>query len=69
MKVVQEMLGHSSMMLTADTYSHVTPAFKRQAAEAMDAYLAAARKRGISRTQSTVTPCGPLAQVVRAADS
>jgi integrase len=40
MKVVQEMLGHSSMMLTADTYSHVTRAFKRQAAEALDAYLA-----------------------------
>lgn len=30
MKVVQEVLGHSSMILTADTYSHVTPAFKRQ---------------------------------------
>jgi hypothetical protein len=24
MKVVQERLGHSTMMLTADTYSHVS---------------------------------------------
>jgi hypothetical protein len=32
MRVVQEILGHASMVLTADTYSHVTPAFKRQAA-------------------------------------
>ena len=34
MKVVQEILGHSSMTVTADTYSHVRPAFKRQAADA-----------------------------------
>jgi site-specific recombinase XerD len=39
MKVVQEILGHASMTLTADTYSHVTPAFKRQAADALAAYL------------------------------
>jgi integrase len=39
MKVVQEMLGHASMTLTADTYSHVTPAFKRQAADALADYL------------------------------
>src|SRR5512141_1068464 len=32
-KVVQEILGHASMILTADTYSHVSPAFKRQAAD------------------------------------
>jgi integrase len=42
MKVVQEMLGHSSMTITADTYSHVTPAFQRQAADALTAYLDAA---------------------------
>jgi integrase len=39
MKRVQELLGHASMILTADTYSHVTPAFKRQAADALAAYL------------------------------
>jgi len=39
MRVVQEVLGHASMTLTADTYSHVTPAFKRQAADALAAYL------------------------------
>ena len=41
MRVVQEVLGHASMTLTADTYSHVTPAFKRQAADALAAYLSA----------------------------
>jgi integrase len=39
MKVVQQLLGHASMTLTADTYSHVTPAFKRQAADALTAQL------------------------------
>jgi integrase len=43
MKVVQELLGHASMTLTADTYSHVTPAFKRQAADALAAHLERAR--------------------------
>ena len=43
MKVVQEILGHASMILTADTYSHVTPAFKRQAADALAAHLERAR--------------------------
>lgn len=41
MKVVQEILGHASMVLTADTYSHVTQQFKRQAADALSAYLSA----------------------------
>jgi integrase len=39
MKVVQEMLGHSSMAVTSDLYSHVTPAFARQAADALAEYL------------------------------
>jgi integrase len=42
MKVVQEMLGHSSMAITSDVYSHLTPAFQRQAADALTAYLEAA---------------------------
>lgn len=43
MRVVQEVLGHASMVLTADTYSHVSPAFKRQAADALAAHLGGAR--------------------------
>lgn len=43
MKVVQEVLGHSSMAVTADVYSHVTPGFKRQAADALASYLAQTR--------------------------
>src|SRR5205823_13992174 len=35
-KVVQEMLGHSSISLTLDTYSHLTPSLHVDAAHRMD---------------------------------
>jgi integrase len=34
-KVVQEMLGHSQIGLTMDTYSHVIPSMQKDAAEKM----------------------------------
>ncbi len=40
-RVVMEMLGHSQISLTMDTYSHVLPALQREAAEQMDALLEA----------------------------
>lgn len=39
-KVVSEMLGHATVGLTLDTYSHVLPTMHRRAAAAMDAILA-----------------------------
>jgi integrase len=39
-KVVSEMLGHGTVGLTLDTYSHLLPTMHRQAAAAMDAILA-----------------------------
>ncbi len=38
-KIVQEMLGHSSISLTLDTYSHIIPTLQKQAAEKMEALL------------------------------
>lgn len=38
-KIVQEMLGHSSITLTLDTYSHVTPTMQEQAALVMNDIL------------------------------
>lgn len=35
-KVVAERLGHSSVVLTLDTYSHVIPSMQRNAADALD---------------------------------
>ena len=33
-KIVSERLGHASVMITLDTYSHALPSLQRQAAEA-----------------------------------
>ena len=40
-KLVTEMLGHSTITLTLDTYSHVIPAMHAAAAAAMDAVFSA----------------------------
>jgi integrase len=39
-RVVMELLGHSDIAVTMDTYSHVVPELRRQAADQMDAVLA-----------------------------
>ena len=38
-KVVSERLGHATIAITLDTYSHVLPDIQRDAAEAMDRLL------------------------------
>lgn len=38
-RIVQEMLGHASISLTLDTYSHVLPDMQNQTVSAMDALL------------------------------
>lgn len=41
-KIVSEMLGHSSIAITLDLYSHVTPTMQREAVAAMDNVLSRA---------------------------
>jgi site-specific recombinase XerD len=41
-KIVQEMLGHSTITLTLDTYSHVAPALHEEAARQMERLFASA---------------------------
>ena len=38
-RIVSEMLGHSTVAITLDTYSHVTAAMHRGAADTLDALL------------------------------
>ncbi len=45
-RVVMEVLGHSQISLTMNTYSHVLPTLKREAALKMDAVLRGGRERG-----------------------
>jgi integrase len=42
LKVVSDALGHSTIAITADTYAHVTPELRREAAAAMDRALGGA---------------------------
>lgn len=39
LRLIQEILGHSSIAMTADLYSHIAPTLMREAAEKMDAIL------------------------------
>ena len=41
-KIVRERLGHSSVAITLDTYSHVLPGMQESAAQKVDAVLRAA---------------------------
>lgn len=41
MKMIQEVLGHSQISLTANTYAHLSPALERDAADRMETFLAA----------------------------
>ncbi len=38
-KIVSEMLGHATVAITLDLYSHVTPTMQRQAAETIESML------------------------------
>ena len=44
-KVVSERLGHATVGITLDTYSHVLPDLQRDAAEALDRVLPPAFRR------------------------
>jgi len=44
-KVVSERLGHASIGITLDTYSHVMPGMQEDAAEKVDAGMRAALVR------------------------
>ena len=46
LKVVSERLGHSSIAVTADTYSHVLPGLQEAAALAVDERLSGGRPSG-----------------------
>jgi integrase len=47
-KIVQERLGHSSIGITLDTYSHVVPGLQEQAAQAFDAAMKKAQEEAAS---------------------
>jgi integrase len=53
-KIVSEMLGHSTVAITLDVYSHVTPGLQEAAAKSLDSVL----PPGIARVSSGCQPVG-----------
>ena len=56
LKTVSEMLGHSSIVITADTYTSVLPEHARAAAESAAALLAGSRGSGAEISAPTLHP-------------
>ena len=50
-KVVQEMLGHSTISMTLDTYSHVLPSMQKEAAKKMNELLQESPSKYLSALQ------------------
>jgi len=46
-KIVSEMLGHSSVAITLDMYSHVTPSLQEEAAKTFDKAFSEGMKRDL----------------------
>jgi integrase len=47
-KIVSERLGHSSIAVTMDVYSHVLPGMQEEAAQAVEDLLSAARRKRLA---------------------
>lgn len=47
-KIVQERLGHASIQITLDTYSHVTPGLQQAAANRFDEVLITTPKNEVA---------------------
>jgi len=48
-RTIMEILGHSQISLTLDTYSHVLPTLQRGAAAKMDSLLVRSRQKKSGR--------------------
>ena len=68
MGVVSKWLGHFSIRITADTYAHLLPGQREQAAASMDNMLAQASGEGGEQVDALNPPatrphCAPLAAI------
>jgi integrase len=61
LKVVSEMLGHTTMAITADLYTHVLGNLKAEAADRLDAiFNEAEMRRAAGAEQALSAKCGPV---------
>jgi integrase len=55
-KVIQERLGHSSIMVTMDVYGHLFPSLNEALTERLDEVFRAARRPATEKPTETVVP-------------
>lgn len=55
-KVIQERLGHSSIMVTMDVYGHLFPSLNEALTERLDEVFRAARRQAPGKPAETVVP-------------
>lgn len=56
-KIVQERLGHSTIAMTLDTYSHITPGLQEAAASSFDTLVKGSGKKDLVAFSSKTTNC------------
>jgi len=62
-KVVQERLGHSSIRVTLDTYSHVMGGLQEAAAQRFDDFLAAKSIENVGKMSATPTDDAEISSI------
>ena len=55
-KVVQEMLGHSNISVTLDTYSHTLPSMRSEAADSINDFIAESKATLVAETNNPPAP-------------
>lgn len=61
LKVVSEMLGHTTTAITADLYTHVLGDLKAEAADRLDAiFQSAEKRRAVGAESGAWAKCGPI---------
>ncbi|HEY6450887.1 MAG TPA: tyrosine-type recombinase/integrase, partial [Candidatus Cybelea sp.] len=61
LKVVSEMLGHTTPAITADPYTHVLGDLKADAADRLDAiFQRAEKRRAVGAESGAWAKCGPI---------
>jgi hypothetical protein len=65
LKVVSEMLGHTTVAITADLYTHVLGNLKAEAADRLDAIFSDAEtKHAAAGAEGSWAKCGPITKPI-----
>ena len=69
LKIVSERLGHSTVAVTVDTYSHVLPGMQEEAAQAVEDLLAEAQYRRLEKNPAGANGHGMVTNSLESGDT